>query len=49
MQKDDLVYTGHMLDMAQKALDLVGSKNRQDYNSNEALRFALAHLIQVSR
>lgn len=47
MQKDDFVYVGHMLDMAQKALGLVRGKDRQDYNSDEALRFALAHLIQV--
>lgn len=47
MQKDDQVYTGHMLDMAEKALDLVRGKERQDYNSDETLRFALAHLIQV--
>jgi|SRR3989338_1553877 len=47
MQKDDLVYAGHMLDMAKKALDLVRGKNRQDYNSDEVLRFALAHLLQV--
>jgi len=47
MQKDDLVYAGHMMDMARKALDLVRGKDRRDYNSDEALRFALAHLIQV--
>ena len=47
MQKDDLVYAGHMLDMSRKALDLVRGKSRQDYNSDEALRFALAHLVQV--
>ena len=47
MQKDDLVYAGHMLDMARKARDLICGKNRQDYDSDEALRFALAHLVQV--
>lgn len=47
MQKDDLVYAGHMLDMVRKALDLVRGKNRQDYNSDEALRLALVHLVQV--
>ena len=47
MQKDDLVYAGHMLDMAQKAIRLVQGKDRQNYNSNETLRFALTHLIQV--
>ena len=47
MQKDDRVYVGHMPDMAQKALDLVRGKDRQDYNSEAALRYALAHLVQV--
>ena len=47
MQKDDLVYAGHMLDMARKALELVRGKNRPDYNTDETLRFALAHLVQV--
>ena len=47
MHKDDLVYAGHMLDMSQKALSLIQGKERQDYNSDEALRLALAHLIQV--
>ena len=47
MQHDDLVYAGHMLDMTRKALELVRNKNRQDYNSDETLRFALAHLVQV--
>lgn len=47
MQKDDLVYAGHMLDMARKALDMVRGKNRQDYNSDETLRFALVHIVQV--
>jgi len=47
MQHDDLVYAGHMLDMTRKALELVRNKNRQNYNSDETLRFALAHLVQV--
>ena len=36
-----------LLDMARKALDLVRGKNRQDCQSDETLRFALAHLVQV--
>ena len=47
MQSDDLVYVGHMLDMARKALRLVGSKSRAEYDQDEALRLALAHLAQV--
>ena len=47
MPKDDAVYAGHMLDMARKALQLVRGKSRQDYDREEPLRLALAHLIQV--
>src|SRR5438046_4301716 len=47
MQKDDLVYTGHMLDMAPKAADKVAGKTRAEYDEDENLRMALAHLIQV--
>lgn len=47
MPKDDLVYLGHMLDMARKALKLVQGKSRAEYDQDEALRLALAHLLQV--
>lgn len=47
MQSDDLVYVGHMLDMARKASRLVEGKSRTDYDHDEALRLALAHLGQV--
>ena len=47
MQKDDLVYAGHMLDMAEKALRLVQGKSRSDYEQDEALSLALTHLLQV--
>lgn len=47
MQKDDLVYAGHMLDMARKASDKVAGKTRAEYDQDENLRMALAHLIQV--
>ena len=47
MRKDDQVYLGHRLDMAQKALVLVKNKQRGDYDSDEALRLALAHLLQI--
>jgi uncharacterized protein with HEPN domain len=45
--KDDQVYVGHMLDTAEKALGLVRGKSRGDYDEDEALRIALAHLIQI--
>jgi uncharacterized protein with HEPN domain len=47
MQSDDLVYVGHMLDMARKASRLVEGKSRADYDQDELLRLALAHLAQV--
>jgi uncharacterized protein with HEPN domain len=47
MEKDDLVYAGHMLDMARKALNLAEGKSRDDFDRNEALALALAHLLQV--
>ena len=47
MPKDDQVYIGHMLDMARKAIILVQGKERTDYDRDEVLRLALAHLLQV--
>lgn len=47
MPKDDLDYVGHMLDSAQTALRLVAGKSRKDYDGEETLRLALAHLCQV--
>ncbi len=47
MPKDDLVYIGHMLDMAQKAVSKVRGISRQTYNDDENLQFALVHLVQV--
>jgi uncharacterized protein with HEPN domain len=45
--KDDLVYVGHMLDMARKALAKVKGKGRPEYDADENLRMALIHLIQT--
>jgi uncharacterized protein with HEPN domain len=47
MPKDDLVYLGHMLDMARKAIEKTRGIRRSDYDQDENLRLALAHLIQV--
>jgi uncharacterized protein with HEPN domain len=47
MQKDDLVYAGHMLDLARKAAGKVVGKTRAEYDQDENLRLALAHLIQT--
>src|SRR5438045_9180488 len=47
MQKDDLVFVGHMPDLARKALELSQQKTREDFDSDEALALALTHLLQV--
>ncbi len=47
MPKDDLIYIGHMLDMAKKALGKVEGKTRTDFDKDENLRLALTHLLQV--
>jgi uncharacterized protein with HEPN domain len=47
MSKDDLLYIGHMLDMARKAHSFVQGKKRAEYDNNEQLRLSLAHLLQV--
>ena len=41
MQKDDVVYTGHMLDTARKATSKVVGKTRAEYDGDENLRMAL--------
>ena len=46
MQKDDLVYVGHMLDLAPSIAAKVAGKARAEYDAYENLRLALTHLIQ---
>jgi uncharacterized protein with HEPN domain len=45
--KDDQVYLGHMLDMARKAVGKTQDVSRAEYDQDENLRLALAHLVQV--
>ena len=47
MPPRDLVYVGHMLDMARKAVSKTESTSRETYDSDENLRLALIHLIQT--
>lgn len=47
MQKDDLVYVGHMLDMARKATAKVHGRSRAEYDADEDLRLALTHIVQT--
>ena len=43
----DLVYVGHMLDMAKKAISKTQSLSRGAYDADENLRLALTHLSQA--
>lgn len=45
--KDDLVYVGHMLEMASKAISFVEGLDRPAFDDDEPLRLALRHLIQI--
>jgi len=47
MPKDDRVYVGHMLDIARKAVTLLGAKSRVEFDQDEALLLGLTHLIQT--
>jgi uncharacterized protein with HEPN domain len=47
MQKDDLVYAGHMLDLARSMASKVAEKSRAEYDGDENLRLALTHLVQT--
>ena len=47
MSQRDLVYVGHMLDMARKAVTKTQGVSREAYDADENLRLALIHLIQV--
>ena len=47
MSPRDLVYVGHMLDMARKAVSKTQGLSRAAYDADENLRLALIHLIQV--
>ena len=47
MSPRDLVYVGHMFDMATKAVSKTRGILREAYDTDENLRFALIHLIQV--
>jgi uncharacterized protein with HEPN domain len=47
MSPRDLVYVGHMLDTAKKAISKTQSLSRDAYDADENLRLALTHLIQI--
>jgi uncharacterized protein with HEPN domain len=43
----DLVYAGHMLDMARKAVGKTDGLSREAFDADENLRLALTHLVQI--
>lgn len=47
MSPRDLVYVGHMLDMAKKAVSKAAGLSHAAFDADENLRLALTHLIQV--
>jgi uncharacterized protein with HEPN domain len=47
MPKDDLLYTGHMLDTARRIMAKVQGIDRSRYDADENLRLALVHLVQI--
>lgn len=47
MQKDDLVYVRHMLDIALSAVNKVEHVTRERFDADENLRLALTHLVQT--
>ncbi|WP_242392058.1 HepT-like ribonuclease domain-containing protein [Anaeromyxobacter oryzisoli] len=47
MQRDDEVYVGHMLDLSRKVAAKVAGVRREEFEEDENLRLALAHLLQT--
>jgi uncharacterized protein with HEPN domain len=47
MWKDDLVYVGHMLDVARSICQKVSGITLAQFNADENLRLALTHLLQI--
>ena len=47
MSLRDVVYVGHMLDTARKAVGKTSGLPRRMYDEDENLRLALTHLVQV--
>jgi uncharacterized protein with HEPN domain len=46
MKKDDGVYLGHILDLAEKIGQRVANRSRDEFDANEDLRIVLTHLVQ---
>jgi len=46
MKKDDIIYVGHIFDLAQGITRRLIGRTRADYDADEDLRIVLAHLVQ---
>ena len=47
MQHDDSVYVGHMLDLSRRVVEKTSGKTRKEFQADDNLRLALAHLLQT--
>ena len=47
MQKDNLVYIGHMYDFSQSAIQKVASIEKSTFAGDDTLQLAVAHLVQM--
>ena len=47
MPRGDLLYLGHMLDVAVQAIGKLQEKDREEYDEDENLRLAVTHLVQM--
>jgi len=47
MREDDGVYVGHMLDLSRKVAAKIRGVRREEFDEDENLRLALAHLLQT--
>jgi uncharacterized protein with HEPN domain len=46
-QHEDLVYLGHMLDMARDAIAMTSGKSIEEFKSDSTLEYAVAHVLSV--
>jgi uncharacterized protein with HEPN domain len=47
MQPNDQVYIGHMVDLSRKVVEKTRAITREDFDGDENLRLAIAHLLQT--
>lgn len=46
MKKDDGIYLGHILDLAEKIKQRVDQRSREEFDADEDLRIVLTHFVQ---